>query len=57
MDKQSYRDVNEDDVYQPSSHRSSSGRSTNVHSDWLGLGTPQTWHGYPDARNRIGSTI
>ena len=50
MDKQSYGYVNEDDVYQPSS-----GRSTNVHSDWLGLGTPQTWHGYPDACICIGS--
>ena len=49
MSKQSYGAVNEDD------DQSSSGRSTNVYSDWLGLGTPQTWHGYPDARIRIGS--
>lgn len=49
MDKQSYGAVKEDD------DQSSSGRSTNVYSDWLGLGTPQTWHGYPDARIRIGS--
>ena len=50
MDKQSYGVVDEDDVYQ-----SSNDRSTNVHSDWLGLGTPQTWHGYLDARIRIRS--
>jgi len=55
MDKQSYGDVNEDDAYQTSSDRSSSDRSTNVHSDSLGLGTPQTWHGYLDAHIHIES--
>ena len=27
---------------------------SNITANWLGLGTEETWHGYPDARIRTG---
>jgi len=27
---------------------------SNITADWLGLGTEETWHGYPDACIRTG---
>ena len=56
MDMQAYGSIDQDSSYQPSGDRSGeSTKATRVFSGWLGLGTPKTWHGYPDACIHVGN--
>ena len=66
LDRHHFGATNKDAPYEPypkselaSARKSFSSISKSVKlealkSDWLGIGTARTWHGYPDARFRIG---
>ena len=54
LDKHQFGTSDDDPPYEESA--SSSRRKTeSLKSEWLGIGTTRTWHGYPNARFRIGS--
>ena len=57
LDKHQFGAIGEDEYKPPSLQSASSSRSASkITSDWLGVGTFTTWHGYPDGRFRINDT-
>lgn len=55
LDKHTFLSITEK-AYKPNDSDSSSSDTSAAHSlDWLGIGTSDTWHGYPDARIRAGN--
>ena len=59
LDKHQFGSTNEDAPYiygeKSESASSNSTELGSLKSDWLGIGTARTWHGYPDARFRIAN--
>lgn len=55
LSKHTYGIADQEKPYQPKLIDSSSISSESNTVEWLGIGTSQTWHGYPDARIRAGT--
>lgn len=53
LDKHQFSNPNEDKMYCPSKSKPKPPSDIAFDMDWLGIGNPSTWHGYPDARFRI----